>query len=56
MRLEDKYEIRNLRIEKKSEPKDLLRTPEGEYKVKHLYELLEDEKKTEYDTWCRHSD
>ncbi len=56
MGLEDKYEIKNLKIEKDSEPMNVLRTPEGKYKTKTLYEQLQDDKKTEYDTWCRHSD
>lgn len=56
MGLENKFEIKDLKIEKDSEPRDVLRTPEDNYKTKTLYEQLRDEKTTEYDTWCRHSD
>jgi len=56
-KIREKYEVLGLQIKTELQPRDLLRTPEGnEYKGKSLYSLLQDKAKTEYDTWCRHSD
>ncbi len=58
--LEDKttknHEIKGLRIEVESEAKDSIRNPKNPYEKKPLYERLQEETNTDYDTWCRHSD